>query len=332
MPSFTVYKGSKDGTITAATTSKPDLTGDQVLIKVTASGLCGTDVHYRNQSMALGHEGVGRVESLGPAVQHLSVGDRVGWGYEVNSCGLCSFCQSGRETFCSQREFYGTANFDQGSLASHAVWREAFLYKIPDDMSDEEAAPMMCGGATVFNALHMYAIPPTARIGVIGVGGLGHLAIQFAAKMGAEVVVFSGTDSKKEEAMKLGAKEFVAMKGKDKLDIKPIDTLLVTTSAQPDWSMYLPILAPEATIFPLSVAEGNLEVPYMPIILQGLRIQGSVVAPRYIHKRMLEFAARNGIKPMLNKFPLNESGIEDAFKALDEGKMRYRGVLIPEEK
>lgn len=234
MPSFTVFKGSKGGKIVKAQTTKPDLKDDQVLLRVTASGLCGTDEHYKEADIALGHEGAGVVEQIGPNVKFLKKGDRVGWGYEHNSCGHCEWCLTGKETFCKEREFYGEANLDQGSFASHAVWKESFLFKIPDGLSDAEAAPLMCGGATVFNALKMYDIQPTERVGIMGVGGLGHLAIQYAAKMGCDVVVFSGSDSKKQEAEKLGAREFVAMKGKTELSLeKPINRLLVTTSAPP---------------------------------------------------------------------------------------------------
>ena len=143
MPSFTVFKGSKDGSIQKSTTTKPALTGDLVQIKVTASGLCGTDLHYRNADMALGHEGVGVVEELGPDCKVLKKGDRVGWGYEHDSCGHCQQCLSGRETYCPERAMYGMADLDQGSFATGAVWREAFLFKVPDEMSDEVAAPLM---------------------------------------------------------------------------------------------------------------------------------------------------------------------------------------------
>jgi D-arabinose 1-dehydrogenase-like Zn-dependent alcohol dehydrogenase len=234
MPSFTVFKGSKEGKIVQSETNKGELQNDQVLVKVTASGLCGTDEHYKCADMALGHEGAGVVEEVGPAVKNMKKGDRVGWGYQHDSCGACEFCLTGRETYCPQRVMYGYADLDQGSFATHGVWREAFLFKIPDAISDVDAAPLMCGGATVFNSLYTYGIKPTDRVGVIGVGGLGHLAIQFAAKMGCDVVVFSGTESKKEEAERLGAKEFIAMKGKDSIEVsRKVDALLVTTSANP---------------------------------------------------------------------------------------------------
>ena len=228
---------------------------------------------------------------------------------------------------------YGYGDFDIGSMASHSIFRAAFLFKIPSALSNEDAAPLMCGGATVFNILDMYNIRPTDRVGILGVGGLGHLAIQFAAKWGCEVVVFSGTENKKEEALSLGAKEFYATKGVSELKLSvPIDHLLVTTSAQVPWSLYLLIMAAGGTIYPLSVDEGDLKIPYMPLLSNGLRIQGSIVAPRAVHRRMLNFAAFHGIKPIIQKYKLDREGIEKAMADLRKGKMRYRGVLCADGK
>ena len=138
------------------------------------------DIHYKRANIALGHEGVGIVQSTGPAVQRLKPGDRVGWGYIHDACGACNECLDGAENYCDDatHRIYGIDDTDQGSLASHAVWREAFLFPIPDGLSDEHAAPLQCGGATIFNALDVYGAKPTDVVGVIGVGGLGHLGIQ----------------------------------------------------------------------------------------------------------------------------------------------------------
>jgi len=330
MPSFTVFKGSKDG-IKKAESHRPELSGDQILVKITASGLCGTDLHYKHADMALGHEGVGVVEAVGPQAKFLKIGDRVGWGYEHDSCGHCEQCLKGAETFCPDRAMYGFADLDQGSCASGAVWREAFLFPIPEGISDEAAAPLMCGGATVWNALHAYDTQPNETVGIMGVGGLGHLAIQFASKMGCRVIVLSSTDKKKDEALKLGAHEFVTTKGAKELKVShPLNRLLVTTSAQPDWSLLMPIMAPGATIYPLSVAEGNFEIPYMPLLLSGITVQGSLVASRYIQNRMLDFAALHNIAPIVEKFPMTEQGIEEAIDRLEKGEMRYRGVFVPQ--
>ncbi|KAJ5772455.1 hypothetical protein N7520_002984 [Penicillium odoratum] len=325
---FTVFKGSKDG-IKQEITRKDDLKRDEVLVRVTHSGVCGTDLHYQDVEMGLGHEGTGVVEATGPDAHLLKRGDRVGWGYEHDCCGHCRQCLTGWETLCSERKMYGHADLDQGSFASHAVWREAFLFKIPDNLESEDAGPLMCGGSTVWNALHVAQVRPTARVGIVGIGGLGHLAIQFAAKMGCQVVVFSGTDSKKEEAISLGATEFHATKGLKELKLEnPLDNLIVTTSSQPDWNMYLGVMAPGGTISPLSVDSNDLKIPYMPLLLNGLRVQGGIVSSRQVHREMLEFCGLHKIKPVKMTFPLTLEGVKESLKTLDEGKMRYRGVLV----
>lgn len=328
MVEFTVFKGSENNKIVQCTTER-EIGPNDVLVRVTHSGLCGTDLHYTHLDMGLGHEGAGIVEEIGQSVSLLKKGDRVGWGYVHDACGHCKECYRGAETFCAERKLYSEADLDQGSMASHGVWKEDFLFRIPDSIKMEDAAPLMCGGATVFNALKYHGVNSTDRVGVIGVGGLGHLAIQFAAKMGCEVVVFSGTDSKKEEALQLGATEFHATKDlkEFKLDNK-IDHLLVTTSVQPDWDLYLSIMAPSGTIYPLSVSNDDLKMPYMPILMSGLKIQGSLVAARQIHREMLNFAGVHNIRPIIQTFPLNVEGINDALETLESGKMRYRGVLV----
>lgn len=226
---------------------------------------------------------------------------------------------------------YGYADRDQASMGHFAVRKSGFLYHVPEAMDRACAAPLMCGGATVYSALASFGAQHNHRVGVIGLGGLGHLAIQFANKMGCQVVVFSQTDSKKEEALSLGATEFVTTKGKDKMDIAPIDHLIICTSFQPDWKLFLPIMAAGGTIYPLTVSNDDLTIPYMPLLAGELSIQGSLVAARQVHRDMLEFAAYHNIKPMIESFPMTVQGITEAFDRLRDGKMRYRGVLIAPE-
>jgi D-arabinose 1-dehydrogenase-like Zn-dependent alcohol dehydrogenase len=329
MPTFKVYKGSPEG-IKESTTTKPDLSGDQVLVKITASGLCGTDLHYKGADMVLGHEGIGVVKEIGPTVKRLHVGDRVGWGYEANSCGLCEQCLTGNEDYCPDRELYGSANPELGSFAEAVVWREAFLFRIPKCISDVDAAPLMCGGATVWNALHKYGLSSTSTVGIIGVGGLGHLAIEFASKMGMKTVVLSSNAGKKEEAMKLGASQFVVIQDRKETDTcgSKLDALLICSAVQTDWDIYLPMLKPRAIVFPLTVHFGDLRIPQLPFLVAGLRIQGTIIASRSEINQMLDFAAEKEIKPITQQFPLNKKGIEESIKTLSEGKMRYRGVLV----
>lgn len=267
---------------------------------------------------------------MGPEVRKLKKGERVGWGYLTGSCGLCEQCLSGNDEYCPERELYGMSNLDQGSFAEQAVWKESFLFKIPDNMTDAEAAPLMCGGATVWSALNKYGLSSTATIGVLGVGGLGHLAIQFAAKMGMNVVVLSTSDSKKAEALKLGATRFVVVQDKKEIDIGPskLNALLVTASVDTDWSLYLPLLSPRATVIPLTMHFGNFVFPHFDLLASGIRVQGTVIASRYEVTKMLSFASRTGVRPVLMSFPLNKDGIEKSIQTLTDGKMRYRGVLV----
>jgi len=145
MVEFTTYKGTKEGAIVEAKATR-EIKSGQVLVKITHSGLCGTDLHYKSSGIALGHEGAGVVEELGANVRNLKKGDRVGWGYEHDCCGSCKQCLRGAETFCPERAMYGDADTDQASMGTHWVGNESFLFKIPDAIPNEAAAPLMCGG------------------------------------------------------------------------------------------------------------------------------------------------------------------------------------------
>ncbi|KAF5348668.1 hypothetical protein D9758_006803 [Tetrapyrgos nigripes] len=323
------FRGSLSGEIVKKISTHQPPKSDEVVVRVTHSGLCGTDVHYRKTDMVLGHEGVGIVQEVGSACTNLKIGDRVGWGYPNFTCGLCSVCLQGQDVYCPNAQYFGIADYEMGSLSSLVVRKEQWLFKIPDEMSSEDAAPLMCGGATVFTPT-MDFVKPYDRVGVVGIGGLGHLAIQFASKIGAEVVVFSGSEDKREEAMKLGAKEFYATKRVDDyttFGMKSIDRLLITTSAKLNLSVFYPILSTMATILPLTVSDGELTAPYMPTLIQGHKIIGSKLATRHMQYKMLEFAGRNQIHAMVEKFPMTVEGVNAAVHRLQSGKMRYRGVL-----
>lgn len=258
-------------------------------------------------------------------------GGSVVFGYQRSSCGACNQCISSLETFCPARRFYGFSEPDIGSMASHIVFREAFTYELPPGMSPAAGAALMCGGATVFNVLDMYDVRPTQRVGVVGFGGLGHLAVQFAARWGCEVVVFSRTEAKRAEALGYGAHEFHATEGVTsfpKDTVRPIDHLLVTASFQVPWEMYLSVLAKPGSIYPLTVAFDELRLPYVPWLFGGVRVQASIVAPRAIYRRMLAFAAFHGVQATIERYPLDQAGIERAMKELREGKIRYKAILF----
>ncbi|KAJ5491242.1 hypothetical protein N7539_002809 [Penicillium diatomitis] len=330
---FPFFKGSKNGGLVEAT-GHLDLGPTQVSVTITHCGVCGTDEHFRRVDQGLSHEGTGTIVELGSSVHVISdfqVGDRVGMGWFHRFCGYCNFCgQTGRQTLCVNRSSYGSADQDQGCFGSALAWDISALYKIPESIASEDAGPLVCGGATVWTPLYDSGVKPGARVGVIGIGGLGHMAIQFASKMGLEVVVFSNTESKKQEALGFGASELHATQSRESLKgVKPIDIFMITTSVNPKMSLYYPILVHAAKVYPLTVSMENRDgVSPMNLINDSFVIVDSGVAATASIRVMLEFAARHKVRPQIEKFPMTVTGINDAMQKLRDGKMRYRGVLV----
>ncbi|RYP79004.1 hypothetical protein DL769_003077 [Monosporascus sp. CRB-8-3] len=328
------FRGSPSGEVVQTTFTLPAIKPDEVLIKVTHSGLCGSDIHQLRKQLVLGHEvlvRIGIIEQVGSTCTLFKVGDRVGWGPVNSSCGHCDPCMAGRDAYCPNGSFYNIHDFDtNGSVCSHAVRKEQWIFHISDALLSEDAAPLMCGGGTVWDPLIEHC-KPYERIGIVGLGGLGHLAIQFAAKMGCDVVVFSATEDKRGEAIGLGASEFYVTRGVSDYSTlgvpKPINRLLITSSAKFELGIFYPILAQNATVLPLSVDSGNLTTLYMPTITRGLQILGSCISSRLPQNKMLDFAARHSIHPIVEKFPMTLEGVREAMEKLRSGKMRYRGVL-----
>ncbi|KAH8803400.1 chaperonin 10-like protein [Xylogone sp. PMI_703] len=299
----------------------------QILIKITHTGLCGTDLHGIQFGVVLGHEGIGIVQAVGSEVTQFQIGDRAGGGFLRNSCGHCKYCLSGQDMWCYDRAIYIEADQQNGTLADYYVGVETYLHKIPDALSSEHAAPLQCAGATVYSAI-VDNVKPGQRVGVVGIGGLGHLAIQFAAKLGNEVVVFSTTPDKEKEARKFGATEFYLTAEPNRIS-KPVDVLLISGSGYPDWEKFLnkEVLARQGIIVPLS-APSAMNLPGWPIFFDGYTIKSSLVATRKVHDDMLEFAARHSVHPQTETFELSDAGVKVALEKLAVGSMRYRGVLV----
>ncbi|CZT07201.1 uncharacterized protein RAG0_12731 [Rhynchosporium agropyri] len=212
-------------------------------------------------------------------------GDRAGWGDANETCGVCEHCISGEWIYCSDGlKHYGDGNTDQGSFATGVVWREQALFHIPDSMASDVAADRMCAGITVFSPLTRYGLKSSDRVGVVGIGRLGRLALQFVRTLGCEVVALSSTKEKNEEALRLEAIRFVARKGKKQLSVpRKINHLIVTTSHVPG-KQFDAILAPVASIYPLTITdfEAMLEIPYVSFLLSGRKFIGSAVPPKAV--------------------------------------------------
>ncbi|OAG36719.1 hypothetical protein AYO21_09103 [Fonsecaea monophora] len=306
----------------------PELKPNEVLVKITHSGLCGTDLFFIDPGCALGHEGVGIVEKVGDAVTAHKIGDRVGGGYLRSSCGQCKYCLTGHETLCYQRDIFGFASFNNGTFATYYVATEGYVYAIPESMPSEIAAPLQCAGATVYSALKTY-YRPGMRVGVLGIGGLGHLAIQFAAKLGAVTTVFSTSPDKEDEARGFGASEFVVL-GHEAEGLKePVDLLLITSHKAPDWSTFMSekVVARGASIVVLGAIGMSLEFPFLPYFFNCYNLVTNLVASRATHAEMLAFAAHHDVKPLIEQFAMDEAGVAEAVTRLQSGKVRYRAVL-----
>lgn len=323
----------------------------EVLVKTTHSGLCYTDVHAKDKGCGLGHEGVGVVEKIGTAVTNLAVGDRIGWGWLHSSCGHCGTCLSGYRQYCAKARGFAFSDLDQGAFGDYRIIDAEFAYRIPDSISSVDAGPFMCAGASVYEALDAAATKPSDRVGVVGIGGLGHMAILFARAMGCGVsALFSSnrlpTLQKIEDAFTMGCDEVFSIAEDHERtyfirDGQPtagwfeagirrreeIDVLLITANELPDWETVLPLLGRRARIVLMSIQNQPLCIPYMPFILPGHRLISSTEASKRNHIDMLGFAARNKIKPFVEMFPMTEVGLQEAFARLESGQMRYRGVL-----
>jgi D-arabinose 1-dehydrogenase-like Zn-dependent alcohol dehydrogenase len=277
--------------------------------------------------------------SVGPAVQHLNPGDRVGWGWLHSSCGHCSTCVTGYRQYCSRASGFAFSDLDQGAFGDYRIIDAAFAYPIPSGIASVDAAPLMCAGASVYEALHAAGTAAHDRVGVVGIGGLGHCAILFARAMGCSVTALSSDGEKMADAFDLGADEFRELENitwsntfesDPEEDPRPanINVLLVTSNAVPDLTTILPLLARRATIVLMTIQLDSIEIPYMDFVLPGHRLIASTEASRENHIKMLEFADRKLIEPWTEVFDMTPEGIAQAFEKLESGRMRYRGVLV----
>lgn len=291
----------------------------------------------------VGHEIVGTVVRVGSQAEgNLRVGDRVGVGAQGESCqsrkGDCEECASGREQYCGNH-FAGTYNgtFMNGgtSYGGYALYHRApsrFVIKIPDELSSSEAAPMLCGGITTYSPLRQNGCGPGKRVGVIGVGGLGHYAIMFAKALGADRVVgISRKSNKKEDALKLGADAYIATDEEAEWATKNSRTLDLIISTVSSSKMpildYINLLRPSGTFIQLGNPEdGTLDIPVPALIMKGVKLGGSLIGSPSEIREMLQVAADKKVKSWIQEVPMKEAN--RAILDMDAGKARYRYVLV----
>lgn len=303
-----------------------------VLIEIQACGICYSDIHMQDNDwnasrypLVPGHEIIGQVTELGDQVQHLSKGDRVGIGWQRSSCLQCEQCLAGNENLCSVA-YEATIIKHHGGFASHMVVDSRFAFNIPKNLDSNLAGPLLCGGITVYSGLRSAGMTSGQDIGIIGLGGLGHMAVQFASKLGNKVTVFTRSKDKEEFAYKLGAAYVVNTKDEvpRKLAYPRLDIMLNTVDRPMPWSHFVRLLKADGTLCFVG-NPGKLEIQIGLLLEQRRRIMGSPIGGRAEIRKMLEVANRYKIHPIIEKFPLQE--VNEAITKLRQNQIRYRAVL-----
>ena len=297
-------------------------------VEVMTCSVCHSDVHLLDgdwgdvaRPLVPGHEIVGRVARAGDRAQ-LAVGTVVGIGWQAGSCGACAACLTAREHLCTGgkvRTCVGRA----GGFAEQVRVDARFCFELPGALDLESAAPLLCAGLTVFSPLERLGAEPGVRVGVVGVGGLGHLAVRFARALGAEVLAFDPDASKRDLVRSLGASELVDARGP--LPEAAVDLLLVTTHATLAWNDWLRVLDLEGTMCLVGVPGAPLQISADPLMDEQKKITGSVIGSPATMRRMLELAARDRIAPIVEHLPLARAN--EAITRVREGAARMRVVL-----
>ena len=325
-----IAKAAKQAMVLDSTEPGP-LAPEDVEVAVEHCGLCHSDLSIFNNEFGisqypatLGHEVVGRVVAAGPNAKGLAIGQRVGVGWFSGSCMHCRQCMSGHHHLCPQVQL--TIVGHRGGFATHIRSHWAWAIPLPEGLNLADAGPLLCGGVTVFSPLARYA-RPTDRVGVIGIGGLGHLALKFAAAYGCDVTAFTSSEGKFDEAKGFGARHVVS--SKDAAVIRKLsgslDLVISTVNVPLDWDAMIGTLAPNGRLHVVGLVAAPMPIPAFSLILQQRSVSGSPTGSPVAIGAMLDFASRHGIAPQTEHFPM--SRINEAFARLESGKARYRIVL-----
>jgi uncharacterized zinc-type alcohol dehydrogenase-like protein len=312
----------------------PELGENDVRVPVTHCGVCHTDIQAIDDFYGIteypfvpGHEIVGYVSHVGEAVSGLHIGDRVGIGWQGRSCMKCEWCMKGEEQLCM--DIVDSATWvPYGGFSSTVVVDHRFAYPLPDAMPSEAAAVLMCAGISVFSPLRRYALQPSLKVAIMGVGGLGHLAIQFAHALNHEVTVISSSIDKLEQVKILGADHFILSTDQDRLRqyYFYFDLLLIAATGQLPWYFLLNIMKKEGRIILVSFPEINMHP--RDLVAHNLSITGSLLGNQTTMREMLSFAQEHHITPMIEVMPM--ASVNEGIQRVRENKARYRIVLVNE--
>lgn len=305
---------------------------EQVQVKVESCGICHSDLSmvdndWGNATYPLvpGHEVIGTIEEMGAQVKGLSIGDRVGIGWNAGSCMFCRPCLSGNHNLCVRGE--QTIVGRHGGFADRVRANWEWAIKLPEKLDPASAGPLFCGGITVFSPITDFGVKPTDRVGVIGIGGLGHLAVQFLNKWGCEVTAFTSSESKADEARKLGAHHIVGTRDRAALaKIRgSLDFILVTVNVALDWNAYISALAPNGRLHFVGAVLDPVPVAAFSLISGKKSISGSPLGSPATVATMLDFCTLHSIASVIETFAMGD--VNEALEHLRSGKAKYRIVL-----
>jgi uncharacterized zinc-type alcohol dehydrogenase-like protein len=268
---------------------------------------------------------VGQVVALGPQAKRLRVGQRVGIGWNAGSCMACAQCLSGHQNLCPAGE--GTIVGRHGGFANRVRAQWSWAIPLPEELDPAKSGPLFCGGITVFNPILQANVKATDRVGVVGIGGLGHMALGFLAKWGCEVYAFTSSDSKREEARRLGAHHVVNSRDAAQLQglAGVLDFLLVTVNVPLDWKAVIGTLAPRGWLHFVGAVLEPVPVEVFSLLVAQRVISGSPTGSPVAMAAMLDFCARHALAPVTELFPMSK--VNDALAHLRAGQARYRVVL-----
>ncbi|MUK00546.1 alcohol dehydrogenase catalytic domain-containing protein [Vibrio cholerae] len=322
------------------TIERRDLGAQDVLIKIDYAGICHSDIHTvrgewgpQQYPLTVGHEIVGVVEEVGADVSRHKVGDRVGVGCMVDSCGECANCTEGEEQYCLKGNTgtYGATDRDgtitQGGYSTHIVVVEHFVLSVPASIPYEAAAPLLCAGITTYSPLNHWNAGPGKRVAVVGLGGLGHMAVKIAHAMGAEVTVLSQTLSKQEDGKRFGATDYYATSDPEtfeKLALR-FDLIINTVSANIDLDAYLSLLRLNGTMVNVGAPADALPLHVSTLFNQRRSFAGSGIGGIRETQEMLDYCAEHGIAPEVEV--ISAEGINDAYERVLSSDVRYRFVI-----
>ena len=305
---------------------------NDVEIDVQHCGICHSDLSmldndwgFAQYPLVPGHEVVGTVSAVGKGVTHLRAGQRVGLGWHSGYCMTCDSCLDGDHNLCAESQ--GTIVGRHGGFADKVRADAASVVALPQDIDLQSAGPLFCGGITVFNPLVQFDVKSTDKVGVIGIGGLGHIALQFLNAWGCEVTAFTSSADKKEEALKLGAHHTINSSNHEELEASAgqFDYVLSTVNVKLDWNAYVATLRPKGRLHFVGATLDPLDLGIFPLLMGQRSISGSPVGSPANIARMLEFAVRHDIKPVIENYRFDQ--VNEAMDRLRSGQARYRIVL-----